>query len=137
MPHGVWRNERSRWPSDPVNILIDMNLSPDWVRLLERHGWAAQHWSTVGDPRAGDRIIMEWAARNDYVVLTHDLDFGALLALTHAAGPSVVLVRDADTMPDAIGASIVSALTQHQDDLARGAIVVVDGASSRVRILPL
>ena len=89
------------------------------------------------DPRACDRVIMEWAARNDFVVLTHDLDFGALLALTHAAGPSVVLVRDADTMPDAIGASIVSALTQHQDDLARGAIVVVDDASSRVRILPL
>ena len=96
-----------------------------------------QHWSTVGDPRASDRTIMKWAAQNDYVVLTHDLDFEALLALTHAAGPSVVLVRDRDTLPAAIGVAVVAALTQHRDDLVRGAIVVVDGRISRVRILPL
>jgi len=106
-----------------VRILIDMNLSPNWVRFLETHGRTAQHWSTVGDPRASDRTIMDWAADNDHVVLTHDLDFGALLALTHAAGPSVVLVRDRDTLPEAIGVSVVAALTQHRGDLARGAII--------------
>ena len=86
---------------------------------------------------ASDRTIMEWAAHNDYVVLTHDLDFGAILALTHAAGPSVVLIRDRDTLPDGIGVPVVAALTQHRDDLLRGAIVVVDGGNSRVRVLPL
>ena len=80
---------------------------------------------------------MKWAANSEHVVLTHDLDFGALLALTHAAGPSVVLVRDRNILPDAIGVSVVAALKQHRDDLARGAIVVVDGTNSRVRTLPL
>ena len=114
-----------------------MNLSPNWVRFLETHGRTAQHWSTVGDPGASDRTIMDWAADNDHVVLTHDLDFGALLALTRAAGPSVVLVRDRDILPETIGACVATALAQHRDDLARGAIVVVDGSSSRIRILPL
>jgi len=120
-----------------VILLIDMNLSPTWVRFLETHEWTARHWSTVGDPRASDRTIMKWAADNDHVVLTHDLDFGALLALTHATGPSVVLVRDRDVLPEAIGVSVVAALKQHRDELVQGAIVVVDGSNSRVRILPL
>jgi predicted nuclease of predicted toxin-antitoxin system len=42
-----------------LSIVIDMNLSPDWVALLQAHGWSAVHWSTVGDPRATDRAIMD------------------------------------------------------------------------------
>src|SRR5947209_937682 len=29
-----------------VKVLIDMNLSPDWVAVLQRHGWPAIHWGT-------------------------------------------------------------------------------------------
>ena len=113
-----------------------MNLSPDWVRVLGTQGWDAVHWASVGDPRASDRTIMRWAANNGYMVFTHDLDFGALLALTHAAEPSVLQVRDRDVLPDTIGDAVVAALKQHQDDLSHGALVVVDGSTSRVRILP-
>jgi predicted nuclease of predicted toxin-antitoxin system len=31
-----------------VKFVIDMNLSPDWVAVLQRHGWEAIHCSTVG-----------------------------------------------------------------------------------------
>ena len=44
-----------------IQILIDMNLSPDWVDELAKDGFAAVHWSTIGDPRAMDREIMDWA----------------------------------------------------------------------------
>jgi predicted nuclease of predicted toxin-antitoxin system len=66
-----------------IKILIDMNLSPDWVPLLQNAGCTAVHWSIVGDPRTPDRGIMDWAEANAYVVFTHDLDFGTILALTH------------------------------------------------------
>ena len=58
------------------SILVDMNLSPDWVAFLQSHGHTAVHWSTVGDIRALDPEIMEWARNNGHIVLTHDLDFG-------------------------------------------------------------
>jgi predicted nuclease of predicted toxin-antitoxin system len=45
-----------------VRVLIDMNLSPEWVAELTRYGYDAAHWSTVGDPRAADSAIMAWAA---------------------------------------------------------------------------
>ena len=41
-----------------IKLVIDMNLSPDWVPVLSGHGWQAIHWSAVGDPRASDRTIM-------------------------------------------------------------------------------
>ncbi len=82
-----------------MKLLIDMNLSPDWVEVFRRNGWEALHWSMVGDPRATDRAIMEWARANGYVVFTHDLDFGALLAVTQLNGPSVIQVRTQDIMP--------------------------------------
>jgi predicted nuclease of predicted toxin-antitoxin system len=54
-----------------MKILVDMNLSPDWVAVLVEHGCEAAHWSTVGDPRADDLVIMEWARANEHVVFTH------------------------------------------------------------------
>ena len=41
-----------------VKLLIDMNLSPDWVDFLESHGWPAAHWSHIGAHNAPDEIIM-------------------------------------------------------------------------------
>ena len=61
-----------------MKILIDMNLSPDWVKVLKDAGWEIVHWSTV-DMRATDDVIMSWARENGHIVFTHDLDFGVLL----------------------------------------------------------
>ena len=118
-------------------LLLDMNLSPEWVPMLRPQGWEAVHWSTVGDLRATDREIMDWAAANHYVVFTHDLDFGTMLALSHEAGPSVLQVRAENILPDHLGAAVVAALGQHEEDLSSGALVVVDEGRSRVRVLPI
>ena len=119
-----------------LQIVIDMNLSPNWVPFLSGHGWSAAHWSMIGDPRATDAEIMAWSAANQRVVFTHDLDFGTLLAITHATGPSVLQVRTQDVLPDHLGPIVLAALRQHEADLASGALVVVDEARSRVRVLP-
>jgi predicted nuclease of predicted toxin-antitoxin system len=119
-----------------VRLVIDMNLSVEWVAELARHGWSAVHWSTVGDPRADDSAIMTWASANGYVVLTHDLDFGTVLALTHATGPSVLQVRGQNVLPEDLGPVVIAALRQHDAALAAGALVIVDVKKCRVRVLP-
>ncbi|MGO9833462.1 MAG: DUF5615 family PIN-like protein, partial [Polyangiaceae bacterium] len=58
-----------------------------------------------------------------YVVFTHDLDFGTLLALTRARGPSVVQVRTQNVLPVAIGNLVVRVLTEHGASLEAGALV--------------
>lgn len=120
-----------------IKVVVDMNLSPDWVGWIESHHWSAVHWSTVGDPKATDEVIMRWARANDHVVFTHDLDFGTVLALTNAEGPSVIQVRAQDVFPDHLGRFVLAAFRQHEGLLERGALIVVDEGALRVRILPL
>ena len=120
-----------------LRILVDMNLSPDWIGVLNKAGFEAIHWSSVGDPRAEDFEIMRWARANDYIVFTHDLDFGTLLALTSESGPSVIQVRTQDITPATIGALVSSNLHRFDRELREGALVVIERSRSRVRILPL
>jgi predicted nuclease of predicted toxin-antitoxin system len=120
-----------------MKILIDMNLSPEWCAALEKHGHSCVHWSQIGSPDASDSVLMEWARQNGYVVLTHDLDFGAILAATKASAPSVIQIRARDVLPPAMEAVLASALRTYEDRLSAGALLVVDSARSRARILPL
>lgn len=120
-----------------MKLVIDIDLSPEWVELFQGNGHDAVHWSEVGNPRAPDTVIMTWAREHDHVVFTHDLDFSRVLALSRASGPSVFQVRTEDVLPSGIGALVLSALRQHGDALQAGAIVVLDATSSRARILPI
>lgn len=65
-----------------MKVLVDVNLSPGWTDVLAAHGIEAVHWTSVGAPRASDAELMGYARDHGYVVFTHDLDFGTLLALT-------------------------------------------------------
>lgn len=120
-----------------IRLLVDMNLSPAWVEVFKRQGWQAIHWSQVGRPTAPDRIIMAWARDNGYVVLTHDLDFGTILAVTQAEAPSVIQVRTQDVFPEHLESIIVAALRQYEDLLEAGALIVVDESTCRARVLPV
>lgn len=114
-----------------------MNLSPGWGLVLVRSGWETIHWMDIGDPTASDSEIMRWARVSGYVVFTHDLDFGALLAATGAIGPSVVQMRCEDTRPAAMGDAVVAALREHEHALDSGALVTIDPRRMRVTLLPL
>jgi predicted nuclease of predicted toxin-antitoxin system len=120
-----------------MNILVDMNLSPDWCRWLEAHGIGATHWSKIGNANAADTEVLNWAASHGYIILTHDLDFGAILAASGAATPSVVLLRMDDVIPDAAGPWVADVLQGHAQLLATGALLCIEPARSRIRVLPL
>jgi predicted nuclease of predicted toxin-antitoxin system len=120
-----------------MKIVIDMNLSPLWLSFFESNNIEAVHWSHIGPADAKDAVIMQWARTNDYIVFTHDLDFGAALALTKASGPSIIQIRTQDTMPDAVGDVIVAVIRQNEENLRRGSLIVIDEGRARVRILPL
>jgi predicted nuclease of predicted toxin-antitoxin system len=120
-----------------VKLLIDMNLSPAWVQTLEQHGHTALHWSTVGEGTASDSTLLKWANENGCVVFTNDLDFGAILAATGDSSPSVIQVRAQDVTPERLAGLVVRALAQHESIIEQGALITIDEARSRVRILPL
>ena len=120
-----------------MKLLVDMNLSPQWVEFLRESGWETKHWSTVGDVTSSDASIMAYAAKNDFVVITHDLDFSAILAATHGEKPSVVQIRSAVISVEMIGKHLIAALRLAERDLEIGALVTIAPDRTRVRLLPL
>jgi predicted nuclease of predicted toxin-antitoxin system len=40
-----------------LRILIDMNISPQWVKSFSNFGIEAIHWSSIGVPNATDQEI--------------------------------------------------------------------------------
>ncbi len=120
-----------------MKLVVDMNLSPDWVPILTQSGHDAIHWSQAGSANAPDRLILAWARENGRIVFTHDLDFGAILAATNTDAPSVVQIRTPNPVPDHCGAMVIEVLNRYERPLNQGALLSVDERHARVRLLPL
>jgi len=121
-----------------MKLLIDMNLTPDWVQYLSGAGFQAVHWSSVGPSSASDMEIMKYAQTEDYVIFTRDLDFSAFLAFSHGSRPSVVQLRVQEVLPEDSGETLVQSLRQAEKELAAGALLSIDSPTrARLRFLPL
>ncbi len=120
-----------------MKFLVDMNLSPLWVPFLANRGFDTVHWATVGKPGAPDSEIFDFAAAGRWVVFTHDLDFGTMLAVRGTTGPSVIQVRSQDVLPSAIGEAVLRAIRAAESHLEAGALVTVDPLRHRIRLLPI
>jgi predicted nuclease of predicted toxin-antitoxin system len=120
-----------------MKLLFDMNLSPLWEEAVKAHvKHSALHWSNIGALDALDTQIMDYAREHDCVVMTCDLDFGAILAATRARLPSVVQIRANDVRPAAIAAALLRALDQFEAELGAGALLTIEPERARVRVLP-
>ena len=120
-----------------MKIVLDMNIPPIWVRFLNDAGHNAIHWSNIGNIRAEDTEIMEWARINKHIVFTHDLDFGSLLYTTGAKAPSVIQLRVENILPSSVGNELLETLRIATEELNNGALITIDPRRQRVRILPL
>lgn len=120
-----------------MKILVDVSLSPDWVPVLRAAGIECLHWSSIGSLRAPDVELMHWAREHGHWVLTHDLDFGAILAATDARAPSVLQLRGHDVLPAHVARTLLSAIEEYRDLLDAGALISIDEGAARARILPL
>lgn len=120
-----------------MKLIIDMKLSPKWAGFLRDAGFEALHWSEIGAANALDVDILDHARRNGFVILTHDLDFGAILAATAGTSPSVVQLCSDNLSIKAIGSTVLQALIQLGDALTEGALVTVDANRARLTVLPI
>jgi predicted nuclease of predicted toxin-antitoxin system len=80
---------------DRVRFLVDANMSPLVAELLRDAGHEAMAVRDVGLGDASDDELLDHAAAEDLVVVSHDTDFGTLLAFRRLSRPSFILVRQA------------------------------------------
>jgi predicted nuclease of predicted toxin-antitoxin system len=84
-----------------------------------------------------DAEVVKKARREDYFVLTHDLGFAELIALSGTELPSVVIFRLRDMRPDNVNRYLEVLVTEHQTALNQGAIFSVSEGRIHVRMLPI
>lgn len=120
-----------------MRFLIDANLSPRLATLLASEGHDAVAIRQVGLSEASDNEIVDYAAKDDRIVVSHDTDFGALLTFRGLTKPSFILFRSSDPItPDEQASLITSNLDAFADELEEGAVVVFARGRLRVRRLP-
>jgi predicted nuclease of predicted toxin-antitoxin system len=119
-----------------MKIVLDMNLSPKRNVLLTNAGFESVHWSSLGASDTPDADIASYAAANDSVVITNDLDFGMILVDRNTSMPSIIQLRLDDVRPTAAGQLVLAALLRYADDLAKGAFLTVEDRRTRIRPSP-
>ncbi|MCL5104899.1 MAG: DUF5615 family PIN-like protein [Armatimonadetes bacterium] len=120
-----------------MRFLADMGISPITVNELRRAGHDAIHLREEGLQRYDDDLILEKARAEARILLTSDLDFGYLVAISGSVLPSVILFRLSDMRPTYVWPRLDQVVSLHEAELAEGAFVVISDASIRVRLLPI
>lgn len=120
-----------------MNFLLNMNIPRALGPLLEREGHRCRHVGDIGLGRAPDTEVVEAARRAEEVILTHDLDYGHLLAVSGEAKPSVVIFRLGNVSTESLFHRWLHVWGLVAQALSNGAIVVIQDDGVRIRPLPL
>ena len=121
-----------------MRLLLDANLSPRVVNILAEHGIEASHLADVLPLDASDDQILELAARDGTVLVTADGDFGMLLAVRRADGPSMIHLRNVNDLTPAEHAALLAAnLPAIQAEITGAITVSLSPARMAIRRLPL
>ena len=120
-----------------MRFLADMGISPKTVAFLQNLGHDAVHLHDQDLDRLEDPAILAKAQEEDRILLTHDLDFGELIAMSGARLPSIVVFRLRNMRPEMVSRYLQGIIDQHGESLEKGAIISVTEGQVRVRVLPL
>jgi predicted nuclease of predicted toxin-antitoxin system len=120
-----------------VKLLLDMNLPPRWVVWLSAAGHEAWHWRDIGSPAAPDIELLAHARAHGLIVLTHDLDFGDILAATGGDAPSVIQLRTGSLDATTVRPLLLQVLRDQEPELRQGTLITLDVERMRLRMLPL
>jgi predicted nuclease of predicted toxin-antitoxin system len=121
-----------------MRLLLDNNLFAALVEILAKAGWDVVHGATLGLQAVPDEAVMEAARPDARILVSADTDFGALLAASHAASPSMVLVRRvAGRRVEALAGLLLANLPEVEAELNAGSVVVIGEDSMRVPRLPI
>ena len=81
------------------------------------------------------RLVQD--ARKNRTILTFDLGFGELVALSGQSTVSVIVFRLDNARSDNVIRRIDRVLKQSADELEKGAIIAVEERRHRIRLLPI
>ncbi|MBN2061576.1 MAG: DUF5615 family PIN-like protein [Deltaproteobacteria bacterium] len=120
-----------------MKFLLDMGISPENGKYLIKLGYDSIHLIDIGMETASDTEILDKAKKENRVILTHDLDFGRLLAFSCGGMPSVVVFRLGNMKPENVNNICKEAIIRFHDELEKGVILSIGDRKIRCHYLPI
>lgn len=120
-----------------MKFLVDMPLAPALAEWLVERGHDAIHASVVGLSGASDAEILHGALEESRAVVTADLDYPRLLALTGSRGPGLILFRGGDYSELELLQRLERLLTTVPTSDLSTCIIVIERNRIRRRRLPV
>lgn len=120
-----------------MKFLLDVGITPGLGELLEVDGHTFRYVPHHYSNKLSDYHILEFARQENEVVITHDLDFGKLLAFSGQSAPSVILFRIHQISAEVFYRLLREIWPSIEGPLTRGALIVIEVNSVRIRELPI
>ena len=120
-----------------MRFLLNMNINREMTAALNERGHMCRHVGDIGLSRAKDIEIVAEAKKTGEVIITHDLDYGHLLAFSGESAPSVIILRLRNLLTKEILSRMDMVWQEIEEPIAKGAIVSLSDKSLRIRTLPI
>ena len=121
-----------------MKFLVDMPLSHKLANFLRNKGYDAFHLSERNLQRASDEQVFNLAIKEQRIIVTADLDFSRIFALsvsTHQSLPGLILFRKGNLSDKQMIEYIERVIDTVPPDKINKSIIVVE--PDRIRINPL
>lgn len=119
-----------------MRFLADMGVN---IRVVEwpcKNGHDAKHLREEGLQRMPNGEIFTKAARESRIIITFDLDFGEIVALSKGRRTSVIIFRLHNTRTSHLIHRLSTVLKDTDNALERGVVVIIEESRHRVRDTP-
>ena len=120
-----------------MRLLADVHISPRTVRFLNELGHDAIRSDSILPAAAPDEEIVDKASELGRTILTQDLDFSNIIALSARSGPSVVSLRLSDSRVENVNRALLFRLPSLEDEIESGVIATIEDHRVRIRKLPV
>jgi predicted nuclease of predicted toxin-antitoxin system len=120
-----------------VRLLADLHIAPRTVEHLRALGHDVQRVSDVLPATASDESIVARAIEEGRTIITQDLDFSAIIALSGRRAPSLISLRLSSARVEHVNRVVADALPALEQAVVEGAIVTVEDRRARRRRLPI
>lgn len=119
-----------------MKFLLDANIPYSSLKVFEALDLEAVHVYDINLGSAEDSVIMKYAAKNELVIVTRDLDFGALAVHTKVPAYGILSLRlPFSFTAKQINSILKSFLSNVELDKLKRAVVVVELGRYRIRKL--
>lgn len=119
-----------------MKFLLDMPVSFSLLDVLQTYGHEGVHAHEIGRDHASDSELLEIARRESRTVVTADLDFPRLMALSLAEGPGLILFRGGNYSDREMCDLLARVLDRVPPETLARSVCVVDKKRIRVTRLP-